>query len=256
LRLLSKLAHAVRAQAEAAPAPVPTLTLVLEMFHLGQQPLLDAFNRGEVDVAEVEQEYARSGEGFAVEHYIQLLVAARALCVPVQAGFVAREVAQLAYKQDLAAALDRATALYGLPRDFFVPGTEAHYRQFARLVSGGAGGAGGDEGPPPDRFRRLFDAQVLKDSAMAWRIRETLRAAPTPQCRVLAICGSGHVDFRYGVPERVEPPYRTFVITARTPDEPDGDEEGIADCVLSYEPEPMDDTFTVGPPRDDDPHPM
>ena len=245
LRLLSGLAGALRETTATTPPP---LTLVLEMFHLGQQPLLDAFNAGRADLAEVEQAYARSGEGFAVEHYSQLLVAARALGVPVQGGFVAREVAQLAYKQDLSAAIDRACALYGLPRDFFVPGSAAHYARFHQLVAG-------PDAPVSDRYRRLFDAQVLKDSAMAWRIRATLAAARSPDARVLAICGTGHVDFRFGVPERVAPPYSAFVITAREQGD-DADEDGIADCILAFTPEPLDPTATVGPPRDDDPHPM
>ena len=212
------------------------------MFHLGQQALLDAFSAGRVDLAEVEQACARTGDGYAVEHYSQLLVAARALKVPVQAGFVSREVAQVAFKESVDVAVDRAPALYGLPRDFYRPGTDTHFAYFRQLL---ADAASDSTVAPSPRVRSYFNAQVLKDSAMAWRIRETLRTAPTPECRVLAICGTGHVDYRHGVPERVDPPYPAFVITTRAHDE-DADEDGVADCILTYTPEPLDPAFTLG----------
>jgi uncharacterized iron-regulated protein len=232
LALLAGLARALQQRGAA-------LALVLEPFHFGLDPVLEAFSRGHADVGDVQQACAREGDGYDPQHYGELLVAARALGVRVHAGFVPRTLAQAVYKEGLDVALARAEALYGMPRAAYVPGTEAHYAQMHRLLRG-------PDAPVTDGLRGLFAAQVLKDSAMAWRIRTVAtgtHAGPAP-VHVLAVCGSGHVDYGYGVPERLGPGLPSYTITTRThgvQGQQQADEDGVADCVLQYTPDASDD---------------
>ena len=56
------------------------------------------------------------------------------------------------------------------------------------------------------RFRRIFGAQVRRDAYMA-RVAEAALLEELPagqrQRGCLVLCGSGHVDYGLGVPERV-----------------------------------------------------
>jgi len=75
--------------------------------------------------------------------------------------------------------------------------------------------------PPDDRFRRIFPVQVIKDTAMAHNIVREFRNRNTDDMfKFLIICGSGHCDYRFGVPERVDaakiiPKEETCLISSR-----------------------------------------
>ena len=56
---------------------------------------------------------------------------------------------------------------------------------------------------PGENFRRIFPAQVLKDCAMAGRIRRGLESSAEDD-KLLVIAGLGHLEYRLGVPERVD----------------------------------------------------
>ena len=82
-----------------------------------------------------------------------------------------------------------------------MPGSEAHYNFFESLISGRD--LNSQEQTAGDNFRRIFPAQVLKDCAMASRIRRVLESAGEED-KCLVIAGLGHLEHGFGVPERVE----------------------------------------------------
>lgn len=95
-------------------------------------------------------------------------------------------------------------------------GSEDHYNYFESLISGRDLNSDQQLG---DNFRRIFPAQVLKDCAMASAVRRTLEAAPEED-RLLVIAGLGHLEYRFGVPERVDRHQlvhedRTCIVTVR-----------------------------------------
>ena len=68
-----------------------------------------------------------------------------------------------------------------------------------------------------DRFKKIFSAQVLKDSVMASSIRKGVETSGLKD-KFLVIAGSGHLDFRFGVPERLDrlnlvPKNQTCIVT-------------------------------------------
>jgi uncharacterized iron-regulated protein len=48
----------------------------------------------------------------------------------------------------------------------------------------------------------LYAVQAIKDSSMAYRIRKILNKAEKDD-HVLVICGTGHMAYGCGVPERI-----------------------------------------------------
>ena len=95
-------------------------------------------------------------------------------------------------------------------------GSEAHYNYFESLISGRDVNSGT---APGENFRRIFPAQVLKDCAMAGRVRRGLENAAEAD-KLLVIAGLGHLEYRLGVPERVDrydilPREEAAIITVR-----------------------------------------
>ena len=50
--------------------------------------------------------------------------------------------------------------------------------------------------------------------------------------RIQGICGSGHLDYRFGIPERISPEVSTYVLTWHAQDH--AVEHDVADCVYLY----------------------
>lgn len=87
--------------------------------------------------------------------------------------------------------LDKPVELYGSP---------GHYNLFESLMSG-RDIYGVDECPPPDDSRRtIFQAQLIKDWAMAWRLKNVVDTNP-PEDQFLIVAGRAHVSHYHGVPE-------------------------------------------------------
>ena len=49
---------------------------------------------------------------------------------------------------------------------------------------------------------------------------------------LLGICGPGHLDYRFGIPERTSPEVSTYVLTSRAQDDP-VEHDGV-DCAYRY----------------------
>ncbi|EDO35870.1 predicted protein [Nematostella vectensis] len=177
-----------------------SVTLILEMFNVQQQPLLDAYQEDQITLQDLENQY-RGTEGFQITgHYGFLLEAAKNLQVKIVAGFAPKSLCYLMIKEGKESMLEKAKELVGFEEDFYVDGSEEHYEYFQGLISG-------NQETVTDRYRKIFPAQILKDSMFASTVLRTLSISD--QIKVLGICGSGHVDYKFLVGDLslCRPPY-------------------------------------------------
>jgi len=184
----------------------------LEHFSLEQQSLLDKFmQEKDMEIAELQKQYKESGdEGFALEKYSSFLEFARGETEKVRliAAFVPRRFAselvsegeEVAHKK--LSEIDESLAEY--VKNHYIEGSEDHYNLFESLISGRKlTGCSDDAKNPSDRFRKIFPAQVFKDSVMAGVIAKHLNDSKSSDDKFLVICGSGHLEYGFGVPERL-----------------------------------------------------
>jgi len=200
-----------------------TVTVVMEMFNLQQQPLLDAYQADQMSLAELKNKY-NGTEGFALEHYGYILEVSKFLGAKLVAGFVPKPFCQMIVQEGKSRALEKIEETGGPPKEFYVDGSEDHYRYFQGLISGNLDQV-------VDKYRRIFPAQVLRDSAFAYTVMDIVQKS-NGRTRVLGICGSGHLDFKFGIPERISPEVPTYVFTSRAQDDPV--EHDVADCIYQY----------------------
>ncbi len=106
--------------------------------------------------------------------------------------------------------------LLGAPSasSLYIPGTQTHFDYFMSQVS--SEWESGDEVTRNHlrrKYKPFFNAQILKDSSMAWVIANNLAEQQQTEegggeeergGKVLAVCGRGHVNYRFGIPERVQ----------------------------------------------------
>lgn len=189
------------------------LAVVFEMFNYLQQPAVDQYCRpreGErtLPLDEFSRKYRRSSEGFDLKkHYSQLLDACKERPnVHAITGFPPREVAQK-FVREPDQIMEYLKMEFEFDPEASIPGSQAHFKHFQKLILGR---------PPKinekDKYSHIFPAQALKESMMAWRINQIMdhnskfyeRWKFPPIDRTLVICGFGHVQYDFGVPERLD----------------------------------------------------
>ena len=200
-----------------------SVTVVMEMFNFQQQPLLDAYQADQISLDELSNKY-KGTEGFALEHYGYILEVAKKLGVKLVAGFVSKPFCSMMVNEGKNHVLEKIEKSGGPPREFYVDGSEDHYRYFQGLISGNLDKV-------VDKYRRIFPAQILRDSAFAYTVMDIVQKS-NGQTRVLGICGSGHLDYKFGIPERISPEVPIYVLTSRAQDDPV--EHNVADCIFQY----------------------
>jgi SAM-dependent methyltransferase/uncharacterized iron-regulated protein len=175
------------------------LHVVMEHFSFELQDILDDYCSGKLTFDELVQKYHELGEeGHNLYPYKELLEDARELGVQLHAGFLPRKYARMLLKEGPETTVQAASAW--LPALGDLQGTSFHYNVFESLLSGRS--IYSDDLEPTDQFRRIFDAQVLKDVAMAHKVNTLIEKSPS-QDRFLVIAGNGHLLHYCGVPERV-----------------------------------------------------
>ncbi len=214
----------------------PNLVLALEMFNTEQQHLLDDFLDDHITLDILKQKYDTSSEGFPLEHYGKLLEKAKRLQIPVKGIIIPRVYATKVVRDGLDS-LDDPESVF--PSSLVMKGSKKHREYFEALVRQSAPMM--STGLSLDRF---FLAQIVKDSSMAYSISQIL--LQNPEVWVVAIMGKGHMEYGYGVPERVKKnlgkkgitiePITISVREKKEPLHPAGiTENKIADYVISYE---------------------
>ena len=185
--------------------------VILEHFSFDLQELLDEYCSGKWTFEELVERYHELGEeGHDLYPYQELLEDAKAYGVRLHAGFLPRRFAKMLLQQGPDATVHAASAW--LPALGDLQGTLFHYNVFESLLTGRSIYHSDQE--PTDQFKRIFDAQVLKDVGMAHKINTLIeessssstrsgRGEGSPEDKFLVIAGNGHLLHYCGVPERV-----------------------------------------------------
>lgn len=199
------------------------LVVVVEMFNFQQQGLLDAYHKREITLNELQQKYKHT-EGFSViNHYGYILETARSFGIRVIAGFVPRPLGRTIINEGKEYTLKMIDEMGGPSKDFYIDGSESHYRYFQGLISGNMMDV-------VDKYRKIFPSQILKDSFFAHTVTNIIETSDN--VKVLALCGSGHMDYGYGVPERIPSHIPRILITSRMKEDPI--EKDVAHFIYQY----------------------
>ncbi|OIP90724.1 MAG: hypothetical protein AUK55_12405 [Syntrophobacteraceae bacterium CG2_30_61_12] len=177
---------------EALSQRLGPVTVAMEMFAQSEQEVLDRWSRGQLgEQAFIEQSHWAEQWGYPYPLYRGILELIRDRKLPLiglnlpsrVAGKIAREgLAGLnpSERQRVAADLDRAD--------------ERHREHLKQEFSAHPWGGIRD-------FESFYEAQLAWEETMAERLARELTAALSPR-PILVIIGKGHVNGRFGVPER------------------------------------------------------
>jgi uncharacterized iron-regulated protein len=191
------------------------LILALEMLPAARQPVLDRFNRGELDVAGLLREVDWPAVwGHDPNLYLPLLHWARLRRVPLLALNAEPALVRRVRQQGLAATPAAERGGIGEPR----PASPA-YRQRLEASWRGHQALGIASGPNAD-LQGFIDSQLLRDRAMA----EELVAAhrQNPAALLVALIGVGHLEGGDGVPSQLNDLGLTRQLSLRRPLLPTG----------------------------------
>ena len=108
-------------------------------------------------------------------------------------AFVPRRFGKMLVKEGEDIAYENVIKLGYMDTEDVDKGSDDHYDFFESLISGRD--LSSDE-EPGEQFKKIFPAQVLKDSVMASVIRRGLEASDNAEDKFLVIAGSGHIDYR------------------------------------------------------------
>jgi len=200
------------------------VNVFMEHFNFEQQDYLNQYMQGSINEEQLFKLYKESGsEGHDLEAYTNFITFARNNCTNVKlyAGFIPRKFAQRLVKEGEEPVLQELKTLGYLNTLSLPPGSENHYNFFESLISGR--NLETDFQSVGERFKRIFPAQVLKDTAMATAIANSINNSTDTSDKFLVLAGAGHIDYRFGVPERVDslnlvPKEETLILTVRDKD--------------------------------------
>jgi hypothetical protein len=173
--------------------------LVVEYFNLTQAQILTEFSTRKLNVPELATAYAKSSENFDIDgHLAPLLLLAKEKHVPIIAGFPPREWAR-DFLRDGEGVLSKLKDEFAFDRpEDTKPKNLEHEAYFESLLSGSAPREFVPEGEAR-KGARIFPAQLLKDAVMAWSIDQQLAKGK----KVVALAGIGHLEYGFGILERV-----------------------------------------------------
>lgn len=173
------------------------IAIAMEMFQRPYQSVLDKYLAGEIAEAElVEQSEYQQRWGFPWQSYAPIVRFAKEHKLPVLALNTPTEVTRKVARQGWES-LTEADWQY-IPPQAEIRTDNPQYRQMILDIyhQHQAGNHGSSA-----NFERFFTAQVLWDETMASAIAQFLQTHPDYQ--VVAIAGSGHIIYGYGIPSRV-----------------------------------------------------
>jgi uncharacterized iron-regulated protein len=193
----------------------PSLAVGMEMFRRSDQPALDAFVEGGIDEAELRRRTGwETNWGFDYALYRPLLDYARAHGLRILGLNIERAVTLQVARGGLDALDDEVRSR--LPTlDLAKDDHRAYVKRAMGMTEGEAHGG--------LSFDNLYVAQVIWDEVMAESVAQAL-AAPDAPHRVVVLAGRGHVEYRFGIPERAAgrgaAPYRTVIPVQVNDDRP------------------------------------
>ncbi len=169
------------------------LVLAMEQFDFTAQPALDKFNSGELDLEGLIRQSDWDKQWAAHTNYHALLLVARRHGIPVLALNARQKTI-------------RAIAFHGLgglspnqrrelPKNILTD-DPLYRRLLNRELSVHVAFK-------PGQLRSVFEAQVARDETMAARLVAFLNSPAGRGRTAVVICGQGHCEFGFGVPDRV-----------------------------------------------------
>lgn len=183
-----------------------SIFLVMEHFPIDRQDLLTKYLSGSLKLNEFHESYeAETKEGHKLLAYEHLLEYVKDHYPKIRlfAGFPPRPFSRIAMSETQETVAERAIELgYLVTKEELIPGSDLHYQFFEGLIADRPftkSSCDAVEG----NFRKIFPAQTLKDSVMSSMITRCIRSSNCPEDKFIAICGSGHCEYGFGVPERV-----------------------------------------------------
>ena len=165
--------------------------------------MLDDYQAKKICIEELDAAYKEIGtEGHDVLGMKPFLELARenATKVKLYGGFIPRTYARQIMRESKEAGLAAAKAKGYVKPDEDLEGTADHYNMFESMISGRD--MHNKDTPPGDQFRKMFPAQIIKDASMAFKVNELLKTS-SQDTTLYVICGSGHMQYGNGVPERI-----------------------------------------------------
>ncbi|MGF1508308.1 MAG: ChaN family lipoprotein [Myxococcota bacterium] len=199
--------HAVQLEVLVALAEQdPNLMVGMEMFRQSDQPTLDAFVQGDIDEATLQARTDWTGNwGFEYRLYKPIMDYARSHRIRIIGLNVDPAVTAKVAMGGLEVLSDAERAQ--LPE---LDLSREEHRTYVRDATGFT--EGGQETHGGMSFEDLYTAQVIWDEVMADAI---VRALAEGSSRMVVFAGRGHVEYRFGVPERAAlrgaEPYRTVL---------------------------------------------
>lgn len=189
--------HAIQLRVFAALfAQEPELALGIEMLPRSKQAMVDAYVRGDLDEAGfLSHVNWKDTWGFDFALYRPLFEFAKVHGLPIIALNARKEITRNVAKNGLEGLEpELAAELPELDLD-----DEAH-RAYIRDAFG-LTDDDGEEVHPGFVFENFYEAQVIWDETMAHEVAETVTAT-TGARRMVVIAGSGHIEYRFGIPNR------------------------------------------------------
>lgn len=172
-------------------AQQPNLVIALEMLPRTAQPVLDAWVQGQLDPLElVEQSNWQQSWGFDAELYMPIFHFARMNRIPMLAINVERSLMRRILMEGWDAI--PPSERHGITPP--APASPAYRDHLAKIFLYHPSSES-----PEAELERFISGQLLWDRAMATGIQ----AAHSPDRTVVALMGSGHIEFGYGVPHQL-----------------------------------------------------
>ncbi len=170
------------------------LVLGLEQMEFYNQPILDEYNRGQIDFDELAEKSNWAKRWSNYEDYRPIVEAAHAAGVPILAlNAKAETVRQVArrgldglepsLRRELPADIDLDNRMY-----------EQHLAQVMMVHAM----------MPAKMMRTVYEAQVARDETMADRLCQFLKSEAGGGRSAVVLCGAGHVSHGLGIPNRVQ----------------------------------------------------
>ncbi len=173
----------------------PDVGVGLEMFNYEQQHLIDGYLRRKMSLEELIKEYRKGKESFNLQHYGKILDYARDNNLEVLGLIIPRQSAAMVTRMGLAAIDGQNLIIKSTDVDL---NNEEYSEWFKKTIQNSLPMM--QTGLNPDNFVK---AQAAKDETMGKNIAKYF-AKRKKNLQMLAIMGSGHCNYRFGVPERAK----------------------------------------------------
>ena len=173
----------------------PDIAIGLEMVQRPFQKVLERYLAGDISEAELRQQTEYDTRwGYDWGYYAPIFRLAKIYQIPLLALNTPSEVTRKVAVEGLESL--SGTDLRHIPPLSEVKTDNQAYREAVQAVFAQHGGHGNS-----DAFENFFAAQVLWDETMAEAVAEY--HLEHPQTQIVVLAGEGHINYDYGVPDRV-----------------------------------------------------